>query len=94
MTTRRVGCVMPGRKSLVVQSIPQRQRARRGLPSPFRTQRGGWISASVPKPPGYDMLKYIKWRHRAQRGGWISPHVPKPPRYDMLKYIKRRRRRR
>ena len=42
---------MPGRRraALVVQSLPRRQRARRGIPSPFRSQRGGWINGSVPR---------------------------------------------
>ena len=60
-----------------------------------RTQRGGWISASVPKPPGYDLTKWLlarQRRGRAQRGGWIDAPVRKPPGYDLIKYIKRRRR--
>jgi len=85
---------MPHRRTLVVQSLHRRQRS---IPSPFRSQRGGWISASVPKPPGYDLTKWLlarRRRGRAQRGGWISRSVPKPPGYDLTQYIKRRCRRR
>ena len=49
--TRRTGGLMPGRRRLVV---PRRQRS---IPLPFRSQRGGWISGHVPKPPGYDMTR-------------------------------------
>lgn len=97
-TTRRVGCVMPGRRraSLVVQSIPRRQWARRGTPLPYRPflgQRGGWISGSVAKPPGYNLTRQLlamQRQRRAQRGGWIDRSVPKPPLYDLVQRIKRR----
>ena len=60
-----------------------------------RAQRGGWISASVPKPPGYDLTKWLLARQRqcrAQLGGWIDTRVRKPPGYDLIQSIKRRRR--
>ena len=59
----------------MVQFLPRRQRAQRGILSPFRSQRGGWISGSVPKPPGYDMTRWLLARgrgRRAQPGGWIG----------------------
>ena len=66
-----------------------------------RTQRGGWISASVPKPPGYYLTKWLlarQRRARAQRGGWMSASLPQLPGVDLAKWgavrkrIKRRRR--
>ena len=103
--TRQAGGVMPRRRiaALVVQFLPRRQRAQRGILSPFLSQRGGWISGSVPKPPGYDMTRWLLARgrgRRAQPGGWIGGSVPKAPGYDVTRWvtsrmrIKRRRRRR
>ena len=77
-------------RRLVVQSRPRYQRS---VPSPFGRQRGGWISASVPKPPGYDLTKWLLARQRrGQRGGWISADVPKPPGYDLAQWLSSRRR--
>ena len=65
-----------------------------------RTQRGGWISASVPKPPGYDLTKWLlarQRRARAQRGGWLIASLPQLPGVDLAQWravrkrIKRRR---
>jgi len=67
--TRRAGGVMPRVPRVVVQSRPRRQRS---IPSLFRSQRGGWISTSVPKSPGYGLTKWLlarRRRGRAQRGG-------------------------
>ena len=82
-------------RQLVVQSRPRYQRS---VPSPFGRQRGGWISASVPKPPGYDLTKWLLARQRRaqrggryERGGWSIASLPKPV-YDVIKTIKRRRR--
>ena len=79
-------------RRLVVQSRPRYQRS---VPSPFARQRGGWISASVPKPPGYDLTKWLlaqQRRGRAQRGGWFNPHIPKPPGFGLPKWVAARMR--
>jgi len=90
--TRRAGGVMWRGPRVVVQSRPTQQRS---IPSPFRSQRGGWISGSVPKPPGYDLTKWLlarRRRGRTQRGGWIDASMPKQPGYGLTQYLKRRRR--
>ena len=60
-----------------------------------RTQRGGWISASVPKPPGYDLTKWLlarQRRARTLRGGWISASLPQLPGVDLTKWMASMRR--
>ena len=83
-------------RRLVVQSRPRYQRS---VPSPFGRQRGGWISASVPKPPGYDLTKWLlarQRRGRAQRGGVYSIVSEEYPVREyqsaFMRRIKRRRR--
>ena len=61
-----------------------------------RAQRGGWLSASVPKPPGYDLTKWLLARQRrGQRGGTYSRMIeefPRPYETPFMRRIKRRRR--
>ena len=40
------------------------------------TQTGGWISAEVPRPPGYQLAKYIKKNHARKSNSFYhgSPH--------------------
>ena len=65
----------------LIHSRPRRARADRGLP----VQRGGWVTPSVRKPFGDDMLRWLQ--RRRHRGGWIGVGIP--PGYNARRPIKR-----